>query len=376
MKLHKKLSNLFMLLLLSGVVLLTSCEGNETPTPQGESILPESFGVDIPSAISDENLVSSRYANARTKEDTVQGNDIYEHLGTFIHVGEASAEIVEDLIFGIRVYNINRPLTLTYESDDDGRTKTLVVEENPDFEGSTWEYVLTVTDTDSEGNEDGGKALQIFWNRSPIKGIAILKPYNINRDENPSAEDAIIRIDYSEGGELGYDAHMIVSIAGLPLPSALDEPWAMDGLKMFAGRSGDVVDVYGNSNHPNAIFFSGNAGFNWAFVASGDDSEDIGVAEVGLPPSNLDESSREVLLDYYSIKNVFTREITEVWPNLPTEIIDAYLYNTEGPGYFGPDGFIAGGTSPGDDWDILVDRLQQMSPYNPLEISNLSISFK
>jgi len=144
---------------------------------------------------------------------------------------------------------------------------------------------------------------------------------------------------------------------------------------MFAGKSGDFIDVYGNSNHPNAIFFAGNAGFNWAFVASGDESKNIGAAKVGLPPSNLDEPSGEVLLDFYSIKNVFTREINAVWPGLDQAIIDAYLVNTEGPGYFDSEGFVSGGVSPGDDWDVLVERLENLSPYNPKEISNLTVEF-
>ena len=105
-------------------------------------------------------------------------------------------------------------------------------------------------------------------------------------------------------------------------------------------------------------------------------TSDIGVAEVGLPPSNLDDPTRNVLLEYYSIKDVFTREINDVWPGLDQSIIDAYLFNTEAPGFFGTDGFIAGGTSPGEDWDVLADRLQDLSPYNPKEISNLNIDFK
>ena len=379
MKLRKLSLNIISLLFIAGVVLLTSCEGNETPTPQGESILPENFSVDIPDAISNENVVvNGRYRSARTAADTLRGNDIYEHLGSFIHIGEAAAEIVEDIILGIRIYNINRPMVLSFEGDDDGRTKNLVVEADPEFDGESWDFMLTITDADSEGNDDGGKALQVFWNHTtdPIKGIAILKPYNINRQDDADAGDATFRIDYSEAGEHGYDAHMIVSIAELPTPDPLDEPWAMDGLKMFAGRNGDVVDVYGNSNHPNAIFFAGNAGFNWAFVASGNDADDIGVAEVGLPPSNLDDPTRNVLLEFYSIKNVFTREINDVWPGLDQSIIDAYLFNTAAPGYFDSDGFIAGGTSPGEDWDVLAERLQDLSPYNPKEISSLSLSFK
>lgn len=146
---------------------------------------------------------------------------------------------------------------------------------------------------------------------------------------------------------------------------------------MFAGKKGDVVDVYGNTNHPNAIFFSGNAGFNWAFVASGNDVKNIGVAEVGLPPGDLDESDREVLLKEYSIKNVFTTEITSAWPGIDQDLLAAYLSNTSAPGYFdNKHGFIAGGVSPGADWDVLTNRLTKLSPYNPKSTSEMVVTFK
>ncbi|MGM0528724.1 MAG: hypothetical protein ACQERS_09975 [Bacteroidota bacterium] len=96
---------------------------------------------------------------------------------------------------------------------------------------------------------------------------------------------------------------------------------------------------------------------------------------MGLPDSYLDEPSRSVLLEDYSIKNVFTQQIYEVWPNISQESIDIYLYNTEAPGYFDSNGFIQGGTSPGEDHDVLVDRLPSLSPYNPKEIAELDISF-
>jgi hypothetical protein len=146
---------------------------------------------------------------------------------------------------------------------------------------------------------------------------------------------------------------------------------------MFAGKKGDVVDVYGNSNHPNAILFSGTPGFNWAFVASGNDPANIGVAEVGLPPSTLDSDDRSVLLKEYSIKDVFTNEITAVWPGIDQNVLAAYLSTTAAPGYFNDSqGFISGGKSPGAAWDVLAKRLDTLSPYNPKATSNLSISFK
>ena len=70
---------------------------------------------------------------------------------------------------------------------------------------------------------------------------------------------------------------------------------------MFAGIVGDNIDVYDNSYHPNATFFEGNSGFNWSFVASVSESMDIGVAEVSLPPSNLDEPGKETLLNPVSV---------------------------------------------------------------------------
>jgi hypothetical protein len=186
----------------------------------------------------------------------------------------------------------------------------------------------------------------------------------------------MFRIDYSEGGELGYDAQMEVRIAGLPVGSPLEQPYAINSLHMFAGKKGDVVDVYGNSNHPNAILLTGNAGFNWAFVASGNDPANIGVAEVGLPPSTLDSDDRSVLLKEYSIKNVFTNEITAVWPGIDQDLLAAYLSTTAAPGYFNNKGFISGGKSPGTAWDALAKRLDSLSPYNPKATSNLSIDFK
>lgn len=366
--------NSLVIWLLASVMIFTGCEKNGDPAPQEESILPESFSVNVPDAISSEFTSNAR--NARTKGDTLQGNDIYEHLGGFIHVGEDASKVVEKIIFAISIYHIDRPLILSYESDEDGRIKNLVVVENSEFEGETWEYELTITDADSEGNDDDGKGLQIFWNRRPVKGIAIIKPYNINRENDFDLAEAIFKIEYSEAGELGYDAHMIVSIAELHMADPLEDPYAISALKMFVGKKDDVVDLYGNSDHPNALFFAGNVGFNWAFVASCDDTRNIGVAEVGLPPSNLDESDRDILLDFYSIKNVFTREINEVWPGLDPAILDAYLMNTEGPGYFDSDGFISGGTSPGAAWDVLTERLKALSPYNPKDIGNLELLFK
>jgi hypothetical protein len=375
---NMKTLKLVSFLLMAGVafaVFLSSCESNPDVTPQRD-ILPQTLSVDIPAALS-YNDASSGRMNGRSKEDSLKGNDIYLHLGTFIAVGKGASKIVDEIILSLRRYHIDRVLSMTYTSDDDHRAKNLVVESNVSYEGKVWDYELTITDADSEGNADGGKGLQIFWNKTaPIKGIAIIKPYNCDRVENEHAGEAMFRIDYSEENTFGYDAQMEVQISGLPLESPLNNPYSMNTLRMFAGKKGDVVDVFGNSNHPNAILFSGTAGFNWAFVASGDDTKHIGVAEVGLPPSTLESDNREVLLKGYSIRNVFTEEITSVWPEIDQQLLDIYLQSTAAPGYFGSNGFISGGVSPGESWDVLTGRLEDLTPYSPKAISSLNVTFK
>ena len=350
-------------------VILTGCEQGGVQNPDG-SILPQKFGVDIPDAISfDQSQMKS------TAVTPVNGNAIYEHLANFINVGEGASDIVGDIIRGIAVYRINRPMSFSFNGEEDGRVKNLTVVEDSFYEGVSWEFELTITDADSETNVAGGMAIQVFWNRSPIKGIAVLKPYNIDRPGSEEYADAVFRIDYSEEGDRGYDAHMIVSVSGLPLEDPLVNPYSMSTMKMFAGKKGDVVDVYGNSDHPNARFFNSDSGFNWAFVASGNDALNIGVAEVGLPASNLDETSSTVLLDTWSIKNVFTDQIYEVWPNISPESVETYLLNTTPPGFFDRYGFVQGGEAPSDDYSELVSRLEVLSPYNPAEVAGMMIGF-
>lgn len=355
---------------------LFSCENNPDVTPQ-EDILPASFSVDVPSSLSNPDLTSGR-KSGRVKDDSLKGNDIYKHLGTFIAIGEGASKFIEEFIGGIRKHRIDRVKTLTFTSDEDNRVKNLVVESNVTFEGQAWDYQLTITDADSESQPDGGKALQIFWNKSSLaKGIAIAKLYNCDRVEHANAKDAIFRIDYTEGGSTTYDAQMEVRIAGLPLASPLSDPYSVSTLHMFVGKKGDVVDVFGNSNHPNAVFVSGAKGFNWAFVASGNDVKDIGVAEVGLPPSSLDNTDHNVLLKTHSIKNVFTNEIHAVWPTIDPNILAAFLNDTAAPGYFSKKkGFISGGVSAGPEWDVLTPRLDALTPYSPKATSELTLSFK
>ena len=369
----KKLSFYSIALFVLGVLFFTACENTfDGPGLDDEkSILPDQLSVDIPAALSADGSALKGVPAV----DTLKGREIYGHLRIFIHVGDQAGQIVKHIIFGIRRYNIDQVKTVTYESEDDGRIKNLVVVEGPEFDGRTWEYGLTITDAESEDEADGGKAMQMFWDGFPKEGITLIKPYNLDRSNEEDMAQAMFRIDYSGAGELGYDRHMIVSIAELPAIDPLLAPFAMDGMKMFVGKKGDYVDVYGNSSHPNAKFLTEKVGYNWAFVASGSDVEDVAVAELGLPLSSVDAEGRAALLVENSIYNVLYNEVKTIWPHASDEILEAWLANTEAPGFFDKNGFIQGGEAPGDEFLPLVTRIQGLAPYNPKAIANLEIVF-
>ena len=359
-------------LILSGLFLACSDDTDEAPTPidPSDNIIPEKFSVAVPSA-----LTIGTNPNGRTNNDDLSGNSIYEALGLFIKLGEESAEVTEAIILGIRSLDITGATEGAYLSADDERNKRFQTIEGATYEGTNYEFELLITDIEDEGNDDSGKAMQIFWNTNPVEGVAILKPYNIDRSEPTDSPEAIYKLEYQSESDMGYDAHMIVSISGLTFDPE-EDPYGVDNLKMFVGRTGETVDVFGNSNHPQAQFFTDDTGFNWAFVASGSDEKDLGVAEVGLPPSTLNSTDRTEILETYSMRNVFSSQILEEFPLIGQELIDQYLNNTFPPGYFNDNGFVQGGESPGEEWDEFESRITDLAPYNPSSISGQEISFQ
>lgn len=366
----KTVKVIFTLSVLFFAMSFQSCQKNDLgPDPQNDNIMPERFMVDIPESL------SSAYSYKDSNIDTLQGNDVYEHLRTFIHVGEHAAEIVGEIILVISWHNLSQPMSFTFTGDDDGRQKYVEITENATFEGQKWQYKMTISDQGDNNNVLDNIALQIFWDKSPIKGIAMLNPYNIDRNTDPLFAETMYRIDYSEGGELGYAHHMIVSIDGLPLEDPITNPYSMSTMKMFVGKNGDVVSIYGNSEHPNASFFSGQTGFDWAFTAAGKKSSDIAVAEVGLPPHTLNSNSRYELLVENSVQTVFEDQIYAAWPWISPDIVEAYLHNTEAPGFFDHYGFVQGGTAPTPAYNSLLNIIAGLTPYNPYEINNLQINF-
>ncbi|MEA3444891.1 MAG: hypothetical protein U9R19_09235 [Bacteroidota bacterium] len=368
----KKVKVFLTLIAFSLVTIFQSCEPIVDPVPDETNIVPEKFMIEIPSSLA--NNTNLKSANA---SDTLQGNDIYQHLTSFILVGVHASVVANQIMFSIALYNLSQPLSFSFTGDDDGRTKQVVIIENSTFEGIVWDYQMTITD-DGPGNTSGmeTRAMQVFWNLNPVEGIAILNPYNCDRTIDPEMIDAMYRIEYNESGSLGYDKHMIVTIDNLPLADPLANPYSISTLKMFVGKSGDEVSVYGNSEHPNALFFNGDVGFDWAFAASSYSSSNIAVAEVGLPSHTLNASDRYTLLEVNSIENVFTGQIYDVWPAIDSTSVQGFLHNTEAPGFFNQWGFVQGGTAPGPQYAGLQNTIQNLTPYNPSELNNLDVVFK
>ncbi len=370
------------------VLILTSCENSLLDRKNNDSgILPERFKVEIPSSLSNADLKSTLKSTAM---DTLNGNHIYAYLNVFIAVGEGAADMVQAIMWHIRAYKIEDVISLTYTSDEDHRVKNLDVISDVEFQGRTWEYQLTITDAESEGNTDGGIGMQIFWNKSPIEGIAIFKPYNINRNIHDGNPEAMASIEYSEKSTSEYDSYMIVDLAGFPFENSVPQNYALESMKMFVGKKGNIIDVIGNSNHPNVrfnIYDTDHSGFDWAFVASGQKNENIAVAEVGLPYSKADITTRTAILGDNSIKKVLTREMTNfvvdayanagitLQPDEIAAILTPYLKNADAPGYFSNHGFVKGGVAPDNSYTELESRISGLVPFNPMDINNLQIEF-
>ncbi|MBK8808145.1 MAG: hypothetical protein IPO21_16575 [Bacteroidales bacterium] len=373
----------FFALLLAIITFTVSCSKEiDDPNPdENESIIPQKFRIDIPDAIS--------YSTKSGLEgDKINGGDLYKMLGTFIAVGESAAKFVEDVILVIRLYDINKAMSFTYLSKEDQRTKEVVVEENVMYNNKTYEFSLTMTDIAYKDSADKGMALQVFWNTGMVEGIAIIKPYNIDVDSTDTTDIKLMyMVEYSEIGQDGYDAQMTVSISGHTLKYS--EKYGIDNLKMWVGKKGNEIDIRGNSNHPNAFLVdSTETGFSWAFVASADASKNIAVAELGLPSSISNITTRAEILDTCSVRNVLEKAVKSWWiienPNITVDwtkpdnkaILDGYLQESNPPAYFSNIGFVKSETAPNNSYEQIQTNIESLVPFNPSQINQLQLSFK
>jgi len=355
-----KLLKLFLALL--SLTLLMNCEPEEETAPVVD--VPSTFSVDIPPSLSSATA-SGIGGRVDATNETIEGEDIYEALRYYIYLGEQSAEILEFVLVIGSTLNEGNVVSVTFPSDDDFREKRIDITNDVVRGGVEYAYEMTMVDTE---NED--MALQMLWNTNPVEGIAILNPYNLDRSEDANPE-AFYRIDYTEANP-SFEEAMTVYISG----AEVEEVGDPDNLIMFAGRNGDIVEVIGNSNHPDLTIIDPDytGGRNYAFVARGDESTDLGVVNLWLPPSDVTTNDFEAG-DQYSVYQVLEAEIEAV-ADLEQEVIDAILAEALSPAYFNNAGFITSGADnkPESFSDAFVN-LTGNTPFVPNDVQNLSIGF-
>ena len=354
---------------IGATLLFTSCneEENALPAPNSTSA-PTTFSVDIPSSISRDasssRVASTTGARAFRSDSVFDVSWIYDGLPHFIRIGEQSAEIVESISQGISKFNLAQVQAFDYTADD-GKLKALEVKEEVSANGETWHYGLQIKD-----KTDDAVAMQIFWNSGEgnVKGLAIMNPYLMDKRNKVSIKDAMYKIEYSEV-ESNYDAVMDVSISGLSQEKSTDTFW-VETIRMTARKTGDIVEVFGNSHHPDFEFNNGSKGKvarNYAFRAKGHDINNYGVAEVALPPSTTTSSD---VYTNFNIKKVVESEYTSAAGGL--------IFNETAPGYFADDKFLGDGETTQDSTKFTDDfvKLSDMTSFIPSEIKTLAVTFE
>ena len=367
-----KTKHFLILTLIASIILsLSSCKKDNLD--ENKNIVPKRFSIDLPSSISGDDTKA-------ISQDSLNGNHIYQHLRTFIHVGHSAANLIKEIMEVIYKHNLNQPMSFSYTSDEDGRVKNVVITDNAEYNGKKYQYRMTVTDAQYEENEDLGIGMQIFWNIEPIEGVAILKSKNINTYSAPDWNEARIRITYSEVPQGQYERTMEVELCDLPQSLSQDRFW-MRNMKMKVMKTGQRLDIVGNSIHPYAWFLVEEPkGFCWAFVASVDEQQNIAVAEVGLPSDSLNSNDRNQILVQNSLKNTlqnqFRHWFMHHWGIEPdSNSLSNYLRTCNAPGFFNSNGFVRGGQAPNGNYNTLENQILNLNPYNPNEIRQLNFNF-
>lgn len=371
----KKKLLIFTLATFTSIALFVSCTADDDDAKA--TILPESFNVEVPNSLASAQATVALAPSNRLKVNDVEvsGNDLYDMMRAFVFIGNASGKFLTELITAIKIYNIDKPMTFSFISDDDNRAKQLIVTENVTFEGVQYSYKMVIIDVQNPNNPVHG--LEMYWNRTPVRGLAIMQGYNLNRYDN-SDLDARIRIDYSEA-TAKYEKQMEITIVDLDIDGIREH---VDNLKMFVGKNGTQLDVYGNANLPNyQIIDKTHAnGYNWAFVAHVNEELNIAVAKVALPTTVV--STTENIFTNYSMEKVLDDEIQIQYPleAVNSVLRAAILKNSKAPAYFsGGLGFIGCGeviptTAPAGFTTEFVD-LTSLSPYVPSVVNALTIKF-
>ena len=365
---------LFLFILLASI--FSSCKDNDTITVPLTGVIPGNVIIDIPEALSKTdsmNLVKNDSATL------INGTKIYENLRNYIYIGEASSLMMQNTLNKVSELNIKQTMNTSYLSTKDNRIKNVSVHEQVSYSDSrsVWDFELIISD-------NGNKALEIVWNLSPLKGIVTMQPHYLNLNNLDLDNETMYKITFNSAGNDMYEETVEIEIAGLPVNEV--HSLNPDNLKMFVGKNADTIDVYGNSNHPNAVLYdsTNTYGLNWMFIARADQDLNIGVAKIALPYAN--EFDTTDVWTEYAMDVVISKDAHKYWdPRVGDfgqpyvdSIIGVYMQNTNSPAYYDTTGFVSCGKDSIPDHSIYTDdflNLPGAGTYIPNDIKELTIKF-
>ena len=340
----KRLSIAALLLVLISVIWY--CKKDNNSSSAGG--FPQNIIVNLPSAISGSSNTDKSMEVLSGGCVPFAANSVYKMVRLFIYIGESSAIFVQDIITAIGIYDLSKPQTIVYKSKDDGNYKKIVVVQGGTFNNVSYDMKLTITDSLT-----GNKAMQVYWYKSKMQGIAIVSPHACNAkdsfgNQNPAA---IYMVQYNGMSNSVFDNDMVVSIAGLTVNPA--DTFAVKSLKMEAYKKGNIVTLRGNSIHPNAMFIINRQnGFSYSFVAKGDEQNNLGVINLALPSTVFDSSN---VFANYSVQTVMTNEIDAAVTKylgisnpssnpIIAACIDSMVVNLASPAFYTSSGFVSCGS--------------------------------
>ncbi len=354
-----KTNRFLIILLLISSILTSSCSKKKG------DIVPDDMDIDLSDAISVPDLEKKAFIPG---DSIISGRDLYQRLRTLIYVGDQAGTLLNNYLSELNQYEISGPKIFTYFGDQDGKIKSVIVDEQVSYNNQLWDYSLTVTDA-------GNPAMRIYWNVNPREAIAIFSPQGMNSN-TVFMKNAIVYIEYSESASL-FDKTMLITISNMDVSS----PGNMSKLKMFIGLKDGVAHIYGNTIHPEDYLINESLTISrsWAFKAKNDLIRDIAVAKCALPPSATTADGMLNLWDDYSMDKILEQEIKTVYPGIPQQDLVNYINSAKGRAYFiGSQGFISNDTDvPENDGftPAFIDLSGIAEPWVPKEVFEMTVSF-
>jgi hypothetical protein len=346
-------------------LLFSSCNSVVTNPPKAENIIPlDSILVDIPAPLS--TYVSG--ARKSSPVDPIDGQEIYEALRVYIGFAEESAELIRKILEIIHDQKLTKPKDFQFTGDD-GRTKEVSIRTDIFADGISWDYRINIQ------NSGGNMAFQFFWIKKPFQAFAILDLYAMDSIEHQTIQGMMMSIQVNRNKGIGVKRQQMVQVADHPKPGSDDS--YLDNLKMLILDKGNLVEIMGNSNHPDMVLIdsSQTPGKSYSFVGRGSKSQDIGVVKLALPPSGL--NNLQFLFEQYSVDTVLKSEILNLDPSFPIDTLNVLLQNARIPAYFNGQGFISAGPIPPSlpgFTNTFID-LSGLNPFLPKEVRDLKIDF-